>query len=65
MDEPSTFEKLHTAILGMQSGEVSGGNGISAELSKFGGVSLVNYLHKLIVEIWDVQKLFKTGTMLA
>lgn len=56
MDDPPTFAELHTAILNLQSGKTPGRVGIP-ELWEFGGVKLVNCLHKLIAEIWDVQKL--------
>ena len=44
------------AIRTTQDGRTPGRDGIPAEVWKFGGVQLINCLHKLIQEIRDVQK---------
>ena len=57
LDEPPNFDELMSTIRTTQDGKAPGGDGIPAEVWKFGGVQLTNCLHKLIQEIWDAQKI--------
>ena len=55
LDEPPNVDELMSAIRTTQDGKAPERDGIPAEAQKC-GVQLTNYLHKLIQEIWDAQK---------
>ena len=56
LDEPPNFDELMPAITTTQDGKAPGRDRIPEEVWKFGGVQLTNCLRKLILEIWDAQK---------
>ena len=51
LDEPPILDELMASIRWTQDGNAPGGDGIPAEVWKFGGAQLINCLHKLIQEI--------------
>ena len=52
LDEKPTMDEMVSAIKGHTYGKIPGGDGIPAEICKYGGANLSNRLHRLIIKIW-------------
>ena len=53
LDEKPTMDEIVRAIKGLKYGKAPGGNGIPAEVWKYGGANLSNRLHRWVIEIWE------------
>ncbi|XP_065172610.1 uncharacterized protein [Atheta coriaria] len=54
---PPTIEELEEAIQAQKNNKSPGIDGIPAEIYKHGGRKLLHYLHKLMVNIWEKEKI--------
>ena len=52
LDEKPTMDEMVRAIKGLKDGNAPGGDGITAEVWKYGGANLSNRLHRWIIKIW-------------
>ena len=50
--DPPTIEEVRTAIQRLKNNKSAGLDNIAAELLKFGGDSVVNHIHQIVVKIW-------------
>lgn len=57
MDVAPSFDELSAAITSTSENKAPGSCGVSAEVWKYGGLSLRNKLHELIVHIWREEKM--------
>ena len=55
-DAPPTLEETQDMVWRLKNHKASGICNISAELLKFGGDDLVQWLHEIIVEVWESGK---------
>ena len=53
LDEKPTMDEMVRAINGLNDGKAPGGDGISAEVWKYGGANLSSRLHRWIIKIWE------------
>ena len=53
LDEKPTMDEMVRAIKGLKDGKAPGGNGIPAEVWKYGGANLSNRLHRWIIKVWE------------
>ena len=53
LGEKPTMDEMVRAIKGLKDGKAPGGDGIPAEVWKYGGANLFNTLHKWIIKIWE------------
>ena len=53
MDEKPTMDEMVRAIKGLKDGKAPGGDGIPAEVWKYGGANLSNRLHRWITKVWE------------
>ena len=53
LDEKPTMDEMVRAIKGLKDGKTPGGDGIPAEVWKYGGANLYNRLHQWIIKIWE------------
>ena len=53
LDEKPTMDEMVRAIKGLNDGKAPGGDGIPAEVWKYGGANLSNRLHRWIIKVWD------------
>ena len=53
LDEKSTMDEMVRAIKGLKDGKAPGGDGIPAEVWKYGGANLSNRLHRWIMNVWE------------
>ena len=53
LDEKPTMDEMVRAIKGLKDGEAPGGDGIPAEVWKYGGANLSNRLHRWIIKVWE------------
>ena len=47
------MDEMVRAIKGLTDGKAPGGDGIPAEIWKYGGVNLSNRLHQWIIKVWE------------
>ena len=52
LDEKPTMDEMVRAIKGLK-GKAPGGDGITAEVWKYGGANLSNRLHQWIIKVWE------------
>ena len=53
LDEKPTMDEMVRAITGLKDGKAPGGDGIPAEVWKYGGANLSNRLHRWIIKVWE------------
>ena len=53
LDEKPTLDEMVRAIKGLKDGKAPGGDGIPAEVWKYGGANLSNRLHRWIIKVWE------------
>ena len=53
LDEKPTMDEMVRAIKGLKYEKAPGGDGIPAEVWKYGGANLSNKLHRLIIKVWE------------
>ena len=53
LDEKPTMDEMVRAIKGLKDGKAPGGDGIPAEVWKYGGANLSNRLHRWIIKVWE------------
>ena len=53
LDEKPTMDEMVRAIKGLKDGKAPGGDGIQAEVWKYGGANLSNRLHQWIIKVWE------------
>ena len=53
LDEKPTMYQMVRAIKGIKDGKTPGGDGIPAEVWKYGGTNLSNRLHRWLIKIWE------------
>ena len=53
LDEKPTMDEIVRAIKGLKDGKAPGGDGIPAEVWKYGGANLSSRLHRCIIKIWE------------
>ena len=53
LDKKSTMDEMVRVIKGLKYGKVLGGDGIPAEVWKYGGAKLSNRLHRWIMNVWE------------
>ena len=53
LDEKQTMDEMVRVIKGLKDGKALGGDGIPAEVWKYGGASLSNRLHRWIIKVWE------------
>ena len=53
LDEKPTMDEMVRAIKGLKYGKAPGGDGIPAEVWKYGGANLSNRLHRWIIKVWE------------
>ena len=53
LDEKPTMDEMVRAIKGLKDGKTPGGDGIPAEVWKYGGANLSNRLHRWIIKVWE------------
>ena len=54
LDEIPTKDEMARAIAGLKDGKAPGGDGIPAEVWKYGGDNLFSRLHQLITNAWEM-----------
>ena len=47
------MDEMVRAIKGLKDGKAPGGDGIPAEVWKYGGANLSNRLHRCIIKVWE------------
>ena len=52
-EKPTMGEMVRAIIKGLKDGKAPGGDGIQAEVWKYGGANLSNRLHRWIIKIWE------------
>ena len=52
-DDPPTIDEVKRAIRLLKSGKASGCDGMSPEIIKFGGPSMIKQIHNICVEVWE------------
>ena len=52
LDDMIHIEEVRKAVKQMKCNKASGGDGIPAEVYKYGGTALVRHLHRLFLKIW-------------
>ena len=63
LDEKPNMDEMVRAIKGLKDGKAPGGDGIPAEVLKYGGANLSNRLHRWIIKIWEKAMYHKLGMM--
>ena len=53
LDEKPTMYEMISAIKGLKDEKAPGGDGITAEVWKYGGANLSNRLHRWIIKVWE------------
>ena len=53
LDEKPSMDEMVRAIKGLKDGKAPGGDGIPAEVWKYGGANLSNRLHRWIIKVWE------------
>ena len=53
LDEKPTVDEMVRAIKGLKDGKAPGGDGIPAEVWKYGVANLSNRLHRWIIKVWE------------
>ncbi|KAK3509681.1 hypothetical protein QTP70_008422 [Hemibagrus guttatus] len=67
LDETPSMDETMKAIMGLKDGKAPGGDGIPAEVWKYGGTNLLVKLHQLIHKAWDegsVPQAWKDATII-
>ena len=53
LDEKATMDEMVRAMKGLKDGKAPGGDGIPAEVWKYGGANLSKRLHRWIIKVWE------------